>query len=139
MGLIDSIKKCQKDQINNMQLTNVVIGVVTSIEPLEIDVDQKYILTEKQLILSRNVTDYEFEMTVEHKTEDHTHTHDIEVIDTYTSGGSGEIEEETHNHEYKGRKTFLVHNALKVGEKVILIKANGGQKFFVIDRQGDVE
>ena len=88
---------------------------------MKIKIDQKLILTSTQLVLSRNVTDYEVEMTVDHLTENR-------------SGGSGEASFSSHNHEYKGRKTFLVHNALKSGEEVILMQVSGGQKYIVIDR-----
>ena len=35
---------------------------------------------------------------------------------------------------YVGKKTFKVHNALKAGEKVLLIRVQQGKKFVVIDR-----
>ena len=41
-----------------------------------------------------------------------------------------------HDHEYKGRKKFLLHNQLVVDEKVILLQLAGGQKYIVIDRIG---
>lgn len=34
----------------------------------------------------------------------------------------------------KGRKSYRVHLALKAGEKVILLRCDGGQKFLVLDR-----
>ena len=132
MSLIETIKKCQKEQLNQMQLTNIIMGVVSSLNPLEIETEQSQVFKEDFLILTRNVTDYKIEMSVDHTTEAHTHTHTIE--DTYT--GSGEASEETHHHDYVGRKVFKMHNALKVGEIVLLIKQQGGQKYFVIDRLG---
>jgi len=132
MSLIETIKKCQQEQINQMQLANVAIGVVVGINPLQIDIDQKHTLSEKFFILTRNVTDYQVEMTVEHVTEPHNHTHTI--MDTYT--GSGQASHETHEHKYEGRKLFYVHQALQVGEKVVLVKAQGGQKYYIMDRLG---
>jgi hypothetical protein len=63
------------------------------------------------------------------------HAHDIPAHSTASAGIKGENIGE-HIHDYTGRKTFLVHNALQTGEKVILIRAAGGQKFYVIDRLG---
>lgn len=34
------------------------------------------------------------------------------------------------------RRAYIVHNGLAVGDKVILIRGQGGQKFIVIDRLG---
>lgn len=39
-----------------------------------------------------------------------------------------------HSHSYSGKKRFRVHNGLKQGEKVILIRFKGGQRFLVLDR-----
>jgi len=35
---------------------------------------------------------------------------------------------------FKGRKKFIIHNNLSVGEKVVLLRMQGGQKFIVLDR-----
>ena len=47
---------------------------------------------------------------------------------------SGAAAYEAHKHAYVGKKTFKVHNALKAGEKVLLIRVQQGKKFVVIDR-----
>lgn len=39
-----------------------------------------------------------------------------------------------HSHPYVGTKSFRVHLALKAGEQVILLRADGGQKFIILDR-----
>ncbi|MBR5582987.1 MAG: DUF2577 domain-containing protein [Lachnospiraceae bacterium] len=41
----------------------------------------------------------------------------------------------TANWSYEtGKKEITVHNALKIGDEVILIKQQGGQKYLVLDR-----
>lgn len=95
------------------------------LSPLEITTDQKLILGEKQLILTNAVRDYTVEMTVDHVTEVISHGHS--VTDTYTGGGTAQPVE--HSHPYKGRKSFRVHLGLKMGEKVILVRCDGGQQF----------
>lgn len=130
--LVKLIKKAAVDAVNASRPADMVFGKVVSEKPLKIKLDQKLILTSAQLVLSRSVTDYTVEMTVDHTTENHTHTHSIS--DTYTGGGSASSE--THKHEYKGKKKFLIHNALKKDEEVILMQLSGGQKYIVIDRIG---
>jgi hypothetical protein len=100
---------------------DVVLGEVVSVEPLEVKIDQKLILSKEFLVLSRNVTDFEIDMTVDHVTE-------------FREGGVSYALFESHNHEYKGKKSFKVHNALKLGEKVIMLRMQGGQQFYIIDR-----
>ena len=39
-----------------------------------------------------------------------------------------------HSHGYTGKKKFLVHNGLKNGEKVMLLRFQKGQRFLILDR-----
>lgn len=109
------IKQAAKEIFNAMDPSDVMYGTVDSISPLRISVDSKLILEEIQLALTRNVIDYDLEMTVDHTTE---------VADG-------------HTHGYSGRKVFRVNNALVKGEKVMLIKVQGGQKYVVFDKVVD--
>lgn len=128
--LLVAIKKAAIDAVNASKPTALVFGKVASTSPLKIDVEQKMTLTLAQLVLTRNVTDFKVSMTMTHITEGHTHTHMIR--DTYTGGGSASSE--THNHEYKGKKQFTIHNNLVIGEEVVLMQMQGGQKYLVLDR-----
>lgn len=96
-------------------------GTVISASPLQIKIDQKAPLQEGQLILSRNVTDYEMDITVNHVTE-------------ATSGGGTYEAFSAHTHRYIGKKKILVHNALVAGDVVMLLQVQGGRKFLVVDR-----
>lgn len=112
----------QKSAVEAVAKTNpcsTCFGTVISASPLKIQVDQKTIYTSKMLILTRNVTDFNVDMTVNHQTED-------------TSGGSGDASFASHHHTYSGRKTFKVHNALVVGDKVLMLTE--GKRVFVLDR-----
>ena len=121
--LLRVIKRAAAEAIDASKPANMVFGKVISAKPLKIQIDQKLTLTEAQLVLCRNVTDYEVEMTVDHYTEN-------------TSGGSGDASFADHNHQYLGKKKFLVHNALVAGELVCLFQQAGGQKYIVWDRIG---
>ena len=120
--IIRSIRKVVLDAVNAQKLTDIVYGTVESVSPLKIRVDQKLLLEQEQLKLTRAVMDYEVDMTVDHLTEEQ-------------SGGSGDASFESHNHEYKGRKTFIIHNGLIVGDKVTMVRAHGGQQYIVIDKE----
>ena len=79
---------------------NLLFGEVISASPLKIQVDQKAIYTEKMLVLTRNVTDFEVDMTVSHRTVVISHGHP--VVDTYTGGGSATPVD--HNHPIKPKE-----------------------------------
>lgn len=128
--LVKVMKKAAVDAVKASKPADIVFGKVINEKPLKIKVDQKLILTDKQLVLARNVTDYEVEM--EPSLNEAPHYHLTEA----RSGGSGDAAFASHTHEYKGRKKFLVYNALKKDEEVILMQIAGGQKYIVIDRIG---
>lgn len=115
------IKKAAVEAVSASKPTAIVYGKVISTSPLKINVEQKMTLTAAQLVLTRNVTEYKVYMTVDHVTEN-------------KSGGRGDASFDSHNHEYKGKKEFTVHHGLIVGDEVVMIQMQGGQKYIVIDR-----
>ena len=92
----------------------ICYGKVVSVIPLKISVEQKLMLGEAQLVLTRNVTNFMTKVTVEWDTE----------------------EANSHNHKISGKKTITIQNGLAVGDEVILIREQGGQKYLVVDRTG---
>lgn len=120
-AFIKLVKQTVIDTTNASKPVHVVYGTVKSTNPLEIVLEMNEIIPQEMLVLTRNVTDYNVEMTVDHKTEK-------------KSGGSGYSAYESHLHEYVGRKTFLVHKSLQKGEKVVMARVQGGQKFVILDR-----
>lgn len=137
------VKKMQQVAVNAMEASkpvNICFGDVLSVSPLQIDVEQKMILDEAQLILSRNVTDYVTEVTVQWDTFTHKipHTHNIKLTDSNGDSVTGKTDTQnvSHSHDIEGRKQMTIHNGLIKGEKVILVRQQEGQKFLVWDRIG---
>lgn len=135
-----TIKRAALEAVEASKPVNVCFGQVVSVSPLQINVEQKMVLGKTQLILTRNVTDFKTMVTVQWETEKEkdTHTHKVEGIDS--EGDSIELtsrEQSTkHTHEVTGQKEITFHNALEVGDEVILIRQQEGQKYIVIDRIG---
>ncbi len=119
--LLELIKRIVVDTLNSLNPTHVVFGTIKTVAPLTIQLEQQEIIPQEMIALSRNVTDFTTDMTVAHLTETR-------------AGGSGDSSFASHNHEYKGRKSFLVHKSLQVGDKVVLLRVQGGQKYVVMDR-----
>jgi len=131
--LIRAIKKAATDAVNASNPVMIMFGTVENATPLEVRSDQSVLLKESQLVLARNVTEHTVEMTVEHTTEDEEeHVHAVK--DTFTGGGTSQPTD--HRHAYRGRKSFVIHNGLIKGEKVIMLRLQGGQRFLIIDRVG---
>lgn len=121
--LVNTLKRAALEAIEASKPVNIVFGKVTNTSPLQISVEQKMVLGKKQLVLSRNVTDFTTEITVSWNSES-------------KSGGSGESAFAAHTHSISGRKSIIVHNSLAVGDEVILARQQEGQKFIVLDRIG---
>ena len=119
--LLNIIKKAALEALNASQPSDFCFGKVTSANPLKISVEQKMTLGAAQLVLTRNVTDFKTKVTVDWTTET-------------KSGGSGESSFASHTHAVSGKKEMTIHNALQVGDEVILLKKKGGQKYLVLDR-----
>lgn len=140
VDFVKTIKQAALDAVNAAKPVEVCFGKVTSVKPLKILVEQKMTLGEKQLVLSRNVTDFKTEVTVKWKSESHSipHNHNINLTDSDGDSitGSTENQDIPHIHEITGRKEITVHNELVVGDEIILIRQQGGQKYVVLDRIG---
>lgn len=102
--LLGVIKRSALEAMEASQPVRIYYGSVIGTEPLRILVDQRLTLGAAQVVLTRNVTDYEVRVTKDD--EDGT--------------------------------TVIVHNALKIGENVILCRQQGGQKFVVLERMVEI-
>lgn len=144
----ESMKMISVNLLNSMRLTDIFFGTVISVSPLKIQIDQKHILEQPSLILSNAVKDHEVDITVSMMTVDDNYLD--EKAKNHTHGGStltgnmgaaiaGNTDvtndfDTTHHHDIKGRKKIIIHNGLLLDEKVILLRMQGGQRYFVIDR-----
>ncbi len=155
--LLNSMKKAGMQAVEASKPVNVLFGKVISISPLKINVEQKMTLGKAQLILTRNVTDYKVAMDVDFNIEttslnanhNHSVSGNITVNSTISPNNDNTKIENTvknnmniqtqdinisHTHKYNGLKTYTVHNCLVVGDEVVLLRMQGGQKYIVLDR-----
>lgn len=124
--LVKAMKRAAVEAVNASKPANIVFGKVIQEKPLKIKIDQKLILNEAQLVLARNVTDHEIEVTIKSDYGWETQT---------KGGGSGEASFASHDHSIQhDRKKLFIHNKLLNGEEVILIQIAGGQEYIVLDR-----
>ena len=135
-GSPESIKQLIQ-QITATEDGSVIEAKVIGVGPLKVPAtnDAKLILNEASLVVPRHLTDY---------TTTATYTLGKGSIDSITEGdgshGGHVSGDGKHNHHLvtytltKG--TITVHNALKMGEVVYLLRYNGGKKYCILDRRG---
>lgn len=125
--LTKTIKRAALDAVKASKPVEVCFGKVTSASPLKILVEQKLPLGEGQLILTRNVTNFKTYITGGNVKNYYYTGND-------TDGGTAPVVP-SHVHAI-GKVQITVHNGLVVGDEVILIRQQGGQKYIVVDRIG---
>jgi hypothetical protein len=123
--LVQMIQKIAIDAFEASNPSRVLFGIVTKEDPLEITVEQKLPLTMKQLILSRNVTNYKTQISFDNSSIVHD-------VDGYLPGTTHSISKLSFTNKVKNDIT--IYNKLKIGEEVILIQMQDGQKYIVWDR-----
>ncbi len=121
------IKKISLETFINSKPADILYGSILSVKPLKIFIDQKMILTEGFITVPKHLTDYEVEISF----------NDPDIKQKYTTWDIGEtIESSPSKISFKDKvkHKITVYNSLKVGEKVILLRQQGGQKYLVVDK-----
>lgn len=135
MELKDILQQMTQESMKSAQLTDLQIGTVTAVDPLEITISASMApLRAGVLYLTVDV--------VEKKIPVVQHSHTIKVKDTFTGGGSATCSTElTDIVCYENGTALPVENgyiifnrALAVGDKVLLLRVQNGQKFVVLSR-----
>lgn len=91
--IVDAMKGIVVNTLSDLDMSDILVGEVTGVDPLAITVDQKITIPESNILLTKNTCEHTIEMSVDHITED-------------ASGGSGDAAYAPHHHGYVGRKNF---------------------------------
>lgn len=127
--LSGGMKLAAQQLMDNDKLSDIQYGTVVSASPLKVKITESLTLPTASLVVPQHLTDYEIEVSL--------------------NAGYGWITQDTengsplsptltaHNHKHdivQSKKKVFIHNALKVGDKVALIRKTGGQSYFILDR-----
>lgn len=150
-GLIEIMKRAALDATDNAQMCDLRYGKVVSTKPLKVQVTNLFTIPEALLVVPEHLTDYKVTVSTNWSTTtEPNHTHQYSGTTQSTSGGNDAAEFASHSHDYSGTtqgagshnhkvisdasNTMTIHNALKVGDKVALLRKQGGQSYFILDR-----
>lgn len=125
-NIVEIIKMAAVEAVNASGPMGIVFGKVISVSPLKVNVEQRLTLDESHLILLNTVRDYQVEISF-----DDASIKNI-VKDYSMSDVPGTDYKLTFQQKVKNKVT--IYNGLKVGETVILIRVQGGQKYVILDR-----
>lgn len=108
MGMIETIKKAGLGAVNATNPVNILFGEVLDIKDFKIKIDQKRILSKKFFIIPESLTRYEI---------DFSHMHNF--TEGLTSSSLGKV---------------VIREGLKSGDKVILLRLQGGDEYLILDK-----
>ena len=116
--LIPIIKKAALDAMDNKQLCDLRYGRVISTSPLKVKVTDQFVIPSSLLVVPQHLTNYKVKVNV----------------DWTTKNNSAPETVEPHSHGISGTKTMTIYNALQTGDKVALLRKQGGNSYFILDR-----
>lgn len=117
MSLLNVIKSAGMQAVDAANPVNILFGTVESIDPVSVNVDQRFTLTSEFLIVPERLIRYVVDLT-------HTHQY-TDVI----PGGATVIK-----NTQEALEPLIVRTGLEVGDTVILIRIQGGQKYLIVDK-----
>lgn len=132
--MLDQFKRIAKQTGKSEMPAQWMFGVVKSIAPLEIIVDERFPIFEDDVVLMK-----QFRTGQSYPTHQHTGFAGSPATRT-ASGGSGDDSFATHSHGLRGDyvtnsgEGSETYYGLKVGEKLVLFRNHGGQQFLVLGR-----
>lgn len=112
MTLANLIRQASLGAIEAGQPVAVMFATVTKIDPLEVNVEQRFTLTSDFLIVPESLTRYEVDIS-------HTHS---------APGGS------TGGMQPAEASKVVVRKGLEIGDKVMLLRIQGGRQFVILDK-----
>ena len=135
-GLIEIMKQASLDAMNNSQMCDLRYGTVVSTSPLKVKITNLMTIPSSLLVVPNHLTDYKVDCTITHPSLSASGT-----TESSTELANEEAPMSQHTHtfnvtsdEQQSRSTVTIHNALKTGDKVALLRKQGGQSYFILDR-----
>lgn len=131
MNLTQVIQGIVRETMKAYQPAEMQIGTVTAVNPLEITLDTTMQVLKQQVL-------YLSETVVEKKIPVLEHTHQTPEGTTQPALLQNEIICDEHGTGLGVKDNSIIfNNALSVGDKVILMRVQNGQKFVIVSRTFD--
>ena len=131
MNLVQVVQGIVRETMKAYQPAEMQIGTVTSASPLEITLDTTMQVLKQQVL-------YLSETVVEKKIPVLEHTHQAPGGTTQPALLQSEIICDEHGTGLGVKDNSIIfNNALSVGDKVILMRVQNGQKFVILSRTFD--
>lgn len=114
MAMIDVVKQMAIEAMNASDPTAIMYGEITSTSPLEVNIDQRFTVPDDLLIVPESLKHFEINIYHNHVYKD--------------DGTESETEFALPN------KPLVIRRGLESGDKVVLVRVQGGQQYLILDR-----
>ena len=115
-------------------------GTITKVDPIEVQISPSITLKEEsgQVVVPLHCTDHKVNITLEAPGGDGATIWEWDTQIASDPSAPNPLAFSPHSHHFKldGKHTITLHQALKVDDIVILGRAQGGQKYFILDKVG---
>ncbi|GLC87484.1 DUF2577 domain-containing protein [Lysinibacillus piscis] len=142
MSLLDLIKTTAMAAFQASNPVNIVLGTVVETKPLKIELHSKLPLTEEYLLVAEHLTRHERVVSIRYEYPKNYTKEQIGDASKQANSARKNIGDPASNPYENYTMSYArltVEDGLKVGDKVVLHRVQGGQKYFVSDRykEGD--
>lgn len=120
--LVNMIKTINTNVSESQQGIAVMFGLVIDANPLQIKVDQRFIIDKDFLILTHRLQSKSLNLNHTHQYEDNDGANSINKNTEPPKANSSDL------------SNIEVSSALAVNDRVILLRIQGGQKYIVLDK-----
>jgi hypothetical protein len=107
--MLSAIKQAAVEALEAGQPVAILFGTVTKTNPLEVNVDQRFTLDADFFIVAESLTPLEV---------------DLSPFLSHSGAESGQA----------SSQSVLIRRGLQPGDRVILLRMQGGQKYLIFDR-----
>lgn len=152
--MIEVIRNIIDEQIADFGLAELKLGTVVKVNPLEIKISDRIVLSEKQLLLTEQVLEKKIKLEHTHSIDEavvssSSHSHSVSGNtasagdDAHTHGVDIQTSSSSHSHSISGGTSKQLHGeciiqeGLMVSDKVIMMSVEKNQKFVVLSKVRD--
>ena len=135
-GLIDIMKRAALDASDDAKFADLRYGTVVSVNPLKVQITNQFTLPESMLVVPKHLTEFTVQCSFDQPSQSLSGT--TEKSSTLSSE-SDAIKNHTHSINLtlggsSQNTSITFYNSLKVGDKVALLRKQGGQSYFILDK-----
>jgi len=127
MSLVNAIKIAGLKAVDSTSPMQSAIGTVTSESPLEITIEQKAPIPAEFLLLTDAVRDYKAKLSFDNP-DIKNKVQEYSMADVPGSSYKISFTDDTLQNE------ITIYNGLKLGDKVLMLRIEGGQSYVVLNR-----